>query len=76
MDEENKIEVPPLGLLPRKYHIHRVNLQRIDEISKAISRYYEAGRKINLEWIEEYNELCEYFNQNKGVEDRDIFPFD
>ena len=23
----------------------------------AIARYYDAGMKINIEWIEEYNEL-------------------
>lgn len=50
---------PPLGLIPKKFHDERVRVERFNEVCGAISRYYYAGLKINIEWIEEYNELVE-----------------
>ena len=50
---------PPLGLIPKKFHDERVKLERFNEVCGAIARYYDAGLKINIEWIEEYNELVE-----------------
>lgn len=50
---------PPLGLMPKKFYDERVNIERFNEVCGAISRYYNAGLKINIEWIEEYNELVE-----------------
>ena len=50
---------PPLGLMPKKFHDERVRAERFNEVCGAISRYYYAGLKINIEWIEEYNELVE-----------------
>ena len=50
---------PPLGLIPKKLHDERVKAQRFNEVCGAIARYYDAGMKINIEWIEEYNELVE-----------------
>jgi hypothetical protein len=50
---------PPLGLIPKKFHNERVNVERFNEVCGAIARYYDAGLKINIEWIEEYNELIE-----------------
>jgi hypothetical protein len=50
---------PPLGLIPKKIHDERVKMERFNEVCGAISRYYNAGLKINIEWIEEYNELVE-----------------
>ena len=49
----------PLGLKPNKYHDERVKVERFNEVCGAIARYYNAGKKINIEWIEEYNELVE-----------------
>jgi len=50
---------PPLGLMPKKFHDERVKVERFNEVRGAIARYYDAGLKINIEWIEEYNELVE-----------------
>lgn len=50
---------PPLGLIPKKFHDERVKIERFNEVCGAIARYYDAGMKINIEWIEEYNELVE-----------------
>ncbi len=50
---------PPLGLIPKKFHNERVKAERFNEVCGAIARYYDAGLKINIEWIEEYNELVE-----------------
>ena len=50
---------PPLGLLPKKFYDERVNAERFNQVCGAISRYYNTGMKINVEWIEEYNELVE-----------------
>lgn len=50
---------PPLGLIPKKFHDERVKAERFNEVCGAIARYYDAGMKINIEWIQEYNELVE-----------------
>jgi hypothetical protein len=55
---------PPLGLIPRKFHDKRVNVERFNEVCGAISRYYNSGLKINIEWIEEYNELVDIVGKN------------
>ena len=55
----NAIE-PPLGLIPKRFHdvfFERVKEERLNKVRGAIARYYNAGLKINTEWIEEYNEL-------------------
>ncbi len=46
---------PPLGLIPRWVQVE----QRYCAVCAAISRYYNAGKKIPIEWIEEYNELID-----------------
>lgn len=50
---------PPLGLMPKEIHDERVKVERFNEVCKAIARYYDAGLKIDIKWIEEYNELVE-----------------
>ena len=50
---------PPLGLMPKKFHDERVKVERFNEVCGAIARYYDAGLKINIEWVEEYIELVE-----------------
>ena len=54
-DSAPKSKRPPIGLKPRYIHDH----ERYIEIYGAIQRYYDAGKKIPVEWIEEYNELVE-----------------
>jgi len=63
INSEGAIE-PPLGLIPKKFHDERVTVERLNEVRGAISRYYDAGLKINIEWIEEYNELIERVRKN------------
>lgn len=46
---------PQLGLIPKRIR----QQQRFLEVCEAIKRYWDAGEKIPLEWIEEYNELIE-----------------
>ena len=50
---------PPLGVTLRKIHDEKVKLARFADLCGAIYRYYNSGRKIPIEWIEEYNELIE-----------------
>ena len=54
----NAIE-PPLGLIPKKFHDEQVKVKRFNEVCRAIAEYYDARLKINIQWIEEYNELVE-----------------
>ena len=49
----------PIGLRPKANHQKQVDNDRYIEVCEAIKRYYDAGLKINVEWIEEYNELVE-----------------
>lgn len=48
-----KAERPPLGLKPKKF----VDEERFIEVCRVISSYYNEGKPISIEWIEEYNEL-------------------
>ena len=58
MDAGSAIK-PPLGMISKRFHDERVKAERFNEVCGAIARYYDAGLKINIEWIEEYNELVE-----------------
>lgn len=44
---------PPLGIINKEFW----EIQRLQELMQAISRYYNDVRTIPIEWIEEYNEL-------------------
>ena len=61
---------PPLGLIPKKFHDEQVKVERFNEVCGAIARYYDAGMKINIEWIEEYNELVE--SVGRPIEDKNL----
>ena len=45
----NKIEKPPIGIKPRRFH----DSNRGIDIAQAIIRYFEAGQPIPDEWMEE-----------------------
>lgn len=53
---------PPYGIIPKKFFVEQVQQERLNQLRGAIARYYEAGYKINTEWIEEYNELIDSLN--------------
>ena len=48
-----KTRKPPLGLVPE--YVRR--LQRILEISDAIQRYCEVGKRVPRMWLQEYEGL-------------------
>ena len=50
---------PPIGLTPRWVYEAKTDIDRFTEVCGAITRYYDAGLKINPDWIEEYNELID-----------------
>lgn len=52
-----KVNKPPIGLKPKDIHTEHTDINRLSDVFGAISRYYNAGLPINVEWIEEYNEL-------------------
>ncbi len=51
--EKSQNNKPPLGLKPKFIH----DEERRDNIKASVSRYLEYGKKIPVEWIEEYNLL-------------------
>lgn len=53
MDHCKKVILKPIGLYPRYLREE----SRFLEVCAAISRYYNSGTKIPIDWIEEYNEL-------------------
>ena len=55
MITKDKIHFSPIGLKPKFVK----NLERLNEVRGAITRYYNAELKIPIEWVEEYNELIE-----------------
>lgn len=55
----SSIKRPPLGLVPKKYHDIKVNSDRFIQVCTAITRYYNEGLPINIEWITEYNQLVQ-----------------
>lgn len=59
----NNLKRPPLGIMPKEIYYKRVEQQRFLELCSAISRYYNAGLPIRIEWIEEYNELVIKYNE-------------
>jgi division protein CdvB (Snf7/Vps24/ESCRT-III family) len=58
-EESIKKVKPPIGLTPKEVHDKLSKIERFDEVKDAIYRYLEAGLKINIEWIQEYNELID-----------------
>ena len=50
---------PPIGLMPRDIHDRNTKIERFNQVCGAITRYYQEGLKIPIDWIEEYNELVD-----------------
>ena len=46
---------PPLGVMPRDIW----DRKRQEELTEAMARYLEAGKRILKEWLEEYNEISD-----------------
>jgi YD repeat-containing protein len=49
------ISKPPFGLKPKYIH----DEERKEECHNSIVRYLERGKKVPIEWLEEYNSYCE-----------------
>ena len=69
--ETQGVTKPPLGLMPKKFHNEQVKANRLNEVCQAIARYYNIGRKIPIEWVEEYNELVDLKSEECVVESGD-----
>ena len=54
-EQVSNAKKPPMRLMPKKLHTE----QRFAEVCSAVTNYYNASKKIPVEWIEEYNELID-----------------
>ena len=54
-------EKPPLGVMPRDMW----DRKRQEELAEAMARYMEAGKKIPKEWLDEYNEISDRWEEKK-----------
>ncbi len=52
---------PPLGIMPKRLWEYQNNLKRHHELYLAVQRYLDVNMTIPVEWIEELNELIDYF---------------
>lgn len=52
---------PPLGVMPRDIWEQK----RKEELAEAMARYMEAGKRIPKEWLEEYNEISDRWEEEK-----------
>ncbi len=59
-----RLKKPPVGLEQKDIFYDRIKKERYKLVCGAISRYWKAGFKIDVEWIEEYNEFIESFRNN------------
>ncbi|TII15272.1 hypothetical protein C6Y43_14115 [Bacillus subtilis] len=50
---KSKINVPPLGVIPKWLH----DENRVKDLKAAINRYLDDNHEISAEWIDEYNLL-------------------
>ncbi len=48
-------DAPPIGLRPKKF----AQSERLLEILSAMTRYAEAGKVIELDWLNELNDIVE-----------------
>lgn len=64
--EENheKLQKPELGLMPKDFFYEHVAKERFTAVCEAIKRFYDTNQKIPIDWIEEYNELIQTFEDN------------
>lgn len=61
--EPSKPIKPPVGIMPRFVH----DRQRLKEIKNAVNAYMETEFPMPVEWIIEYNELCQSMKKGRGV---------
>lgn len=54
---------PPLGLIPRKIYLEKVNHHRINDILDAMKRYCDAEKDIPVEWAKELIDLWRQDNE-------------
>ena len=59
---------PPLGVMPRKFWEERRRSElylRMSELYRAITEYREAGLPTLPEWLDEYDELVQRYNNGR-----------
>lgn len=54
------MEKPPIGIMPKKIW----DFIRRDELEAAIYRCFDAGLEVPSEWIDEYDDIRNYYNDN------------
>jgi hypothetical protein len=59
----NFSQKPPIGLMPEYLYYEQIKRERLNDVRGAIARYYDAELKIPIQWIQEYNDLIEYFKK-------------
>jgi hypothetical protein len=67
--DEHKVEKPPLGLEPEKYHTARQNYERIKDIVEAIDRYTDASQPCPKVWITELKQRLTHLVAGTGEKD-------
>lgn len=63
--ETPKLERPPAGVVPRYLHDEK----RHGDIAACIIRYAQSGRKIEQDWIDEYNELTDKIDARRRLKE-------
>ena len=63
-NNSNGVTKPPLGLIPKWIRQE----ERQKEICQAIIRYFNANKKIPIEWIEEFNKNNKIMKSKKKDE--------
>lgn len=61
MNEERIVERPPIEMQSKASYTQAVNEERFNEVCGAIARYWDQRLPIPLDWVQEYNDLLEYF---------------
>lgn len=56
------MEKPPVGVKPRWI----MDELRFDELVQAFGRHFKGCYPIPIEWVEEYNEICERLKRVRG----------
>ena len=52
---------PPLGVVPRNIW----DRKRQEELAEAMARYLDAGKRIPKEWLEEYDEISDRWEEDE-----------
>jgi hypothetical protein len=63
--DKETVKRPPLGVIPRFIYEEK----RREHLKDGMIRFLEAGKKLNDEWIDEYNELTDKIDARQRLEE-------